>query len=66
MTDPNKKRSFSQYQDSQQVFAMQIGQSFKSKPDFLGYWSQCLKVRISYPIFIQLYPFSCILHLYLI
>ena len=40
----DKKRGLDQYQRMQQVTVMQVGQTFRSKADFHGYWSQCLKV----------------------
>ena len=53
MADPHskisKKRTYGHYQQMQQVHTYQIGQTFKSKADFHGYWSQCLKVSPLYP-----------------
>ena len=41
-----KKRSYDEHQMQTQVSALQVGQAFRSKADFHGYWSQCLKVSV--------------------
>ena len=38
--EKGKKRTYQHYQQMQQVSALQLGQSFRSKADFHSYWSQ--------------------------
>ena len=49
-----KKRTYEEHQTQTQVSALQVGQAFRSKADFHGYWSQCLKVRV-FPNLLTLY-----------
>ena len=42
----SKKRTYDEHQTQTQISALQVGQAFRSKADFHGYWSQCLNVSI--------------------